>query len=64
MRVSRFSSDYPSFQFFLLIIHVVNEQEDPIDDFEKKSFFGLHLTNKSALNLTLYSVIHFSFLYI
>ena len=37
MRVSRFSSDYPNFEFFLLRIHLVNELEGPIDDSEKKS---------------------------
>ena len=40
MRVSRFSSDYPNFEFFLLRIHLVNELEGPIDDFEKKSIWA------------------------
>ena len=40
MRVSRFSSDYPHFEFFLLRIHAVNELEGLIDDSEKKAIWA------------------------
>ena len=39
MRVGRFSSDNPNFEFFLLRIHLVNELEGPIDDSKKKSIW-------------------------
>ena len=39
MRVSRFTPDYPTLEFFLLRIHLVNELEGPIDNSEKKSIW-------------------------